>query len=115
MPIQVGINQFVQFKLTPDYYYKKDRHKRTNPAPICKALGIEPIIPTYEGKPIYLDGGNVILNPSRTMAIITEKVFADNKIPRDILAGILQELLKVEQVILFPSKLVMILGTPTGW
>ena len=104
MPIQVGINQFVQFKLTPDYYYKKDRHKRTNPAPICKALGIEPIIPTYEGKPIYLDGGNVILNPSRTMAIITEKVFADNKIPRDILAGILQELLKVEQVIFIPVE-----------
>lgn len=104
MPIQVGNDQFVQFSLTKDYYYQKDRYKWTNPAPICKALGIDPIIPTYEGKPIYFDGGNVILNPSRTMAIITEKVFADNDIPRDVLAGILTDVLQAEKIIFIPVE-----------
>jgi agmatine deiminase len=102
MPIQVGINQFVQFSLTKDYYYKKDRHKVTNPAPICKELGIDPIIPTYKGKPIYLDGGNVIRGFSK--AIITEKVFADNDIPRQDLTGILLDVLQVNQIIFIPVE-----------
>ena len=104
MPIQIGTNKFVQFSLTKDYYYQKDRHKRTDPSPICKALGIEPLIPIYNNLPIYLDGGNVILNPSRTIAIITEKVFDDNKIPPDLLQGLLQEVLQVEQVIFIPVE-----------
>ena len=54
--------------------------------------------------PRYLDGGNVILNPSRTKAILTEKVFADNEIPRDILTGILQQVLQVEQIIFIPTE-----------
>ena len=104
MPIQIGTNKFVQFSLTKNYYYKKDKHKQTDPAPICKSLGIEPIIASYKNKPIYLDGGNVILNPSRTKAIITEKVFDDNKIPPDLLKGLLQEVLQVEQVIFIPVE-----------
>lgn len=104
MPIQIRDNQFVQFKLTKDYYYKKDRHKITNPTPICKALGIEQIIPKYNGMPIYLDGGNVILSPSKTRVIITEKVFADNDIPRGDLANILQEVFQVEQIIFIPVE-----------
>jgi len=104
MPIQIGTNKFVQFSLTKDYYYQKDRYKRTNPALICKALGIEPLIPIYNDQPIYLDGGNVILSPSRTKAIITEKVFDDNKIPPDLLQGLLQEVLQVEQVIFIPVE-----------
>ena len=104
LPIQVAPNQFVQFSLTRDYYYKKDRHKQTDPAPICKTLGIEPYIPLYNNKPIYLDGGNVILNPSKTKAIITEKVFNDNEIPQDLLSRILQEVLQVERVVFIPVE-----------
>ena len=104
MPVQVG-DGFVQFSLTRDYYYKKDRHKITNSAPICKALDIDPIIPIYKSIPIFLDGGNVILSPSRTKAIITDKVFKDNRnIPRDDLANILQEVLRVEQIIFIPVE-----------
>ena len=94
MPIQLGNNQFVQFKLTNDYYYKKTVINALTLPPSAKLLELTQSYPTYEGKPIYLDGGNVILNPSRTMAIITEKVFADNEIPCDILAGILQEVIQ---------------------
>lgn len=104
MPIQTGTSRFVQFSLTQNYYYKQDSHKRTDPSPICKALGIEPLIPIYNDQPIYLDGGNVILNPSRTKAIITEKVFDDNKIPPDLLQGLLQEVLQVEKVIFIPVE-----------
>jgi len=102
MPIQIGPDQFVQFSLTKDYYYKKDRHKWTNPAPICKTLGIDPVIPTYNGLPIYLDGGNVIRGYGK--AIITEKVFSDNRIPREDLTHILTDVLQVNQVVFIPVE-----------
>ena len=102
MPIQVGPDQFVQFSITKDYYYQNDRHKWTNPAPICKSLGIYPIIPTCNGQPIYLDGGNVIRGYGK--AIITEKVFSDNRIPREDLSHILTEVLQVNQVVFIPVE-----------
>ncbi|MFH1161541.1 MAG: agmatine deiminase family protein [bacterium] len=102
MPIQAGTNEFVQFTLTRDYYYKRDRHKRTDPAPICKSLGIKPTPILYNGVPVYLDGGNVIRGFGK--AIITEKVFDDNEIPRDDLENLLKESLKVEQVIFIPVE-----------
>ena len=102
MPIQVGPDQFVQFSLTKDYYYQNDRHKWTNPAHICKSLGIGPFIPTYNGQPIYLDGGNVIRGYDK--AIITEKVFSDNRIPREDLTHILTEVLQVNQVVFIPVE-----------
>jgi agmatine deiminase len=102
MPIQVGPAQFVQFSLTKDYYYQNDHHKWTNPAPICKSLGIDPVIPTYNGQPIYLDGGNVIRGYGK--AIITEKVFSDNRIPRDDLTNILIDVLQVNQVVFIPVE-----------
>ncbi len=106
MPIQTGKNQFVQFTLTKDYYLKKDRKKTTDPAPICTYLGIEPITPTYNGLPIYLDGGNVIRGYGK--AIMTEKVFKDNGImhhtDRAAFANILKEVLRVEQVVFIPGE-----------
>ncbi len=102
MPVQVGVNQFVQFSLTKEYYHPKDRHKQTDPAPICKSLGIDPYIPKYNNKPIYLDGGNVIRG--HNMAIITRKVLADNDIPEDELIKILREVLQVEKIILIPKE-----------
>jgi len=102
MPIQFAKDEFVRFSLTKDYYLKKDQHKQTDPAPICKELGINPTFASYQGTPIYLDGGNVIRNFGK--AIITEKVFANKNIPRDDLAKILQELLQVEQIIFIPIE-----------
>lgn len=104
LPIPINSGRLVQFSLTKDYYYQKDRHRRTNPAPICKELGIEPIIPMYNNKSIYLDGGNVILSPSKTKAILTEKVFADNDIPREVLAGILSEVMQLDKIIFIPVE-----------
>jgi len=102
MPIQVGPDEFVQFSLTQDYYYAKDRYKKTDPDPICEALGIKPMMAKYKGKSIYLDGGNVIRGFDK--AIITEKVFKDNDIPTDILSGILKEVLKVDKIIFIPVE-----------
>jgi agmatine deiminase len=106
MPIQTGKDQFVQFTLTKDYYLKKDRHKATDPAPICTYLGIDPITPIYNGMPIYLDGGNVIRGYGK--AIITDKVFKDNgithRIDRAAFANILKEVLRVEQIIFIPGE-----------
>lgn len=103
LPIQVAPDQFVQFSLTRDYYYKKDRHKQTDPTPICETLGIKPYIPIYNSMPIYLDGGNIIRGYGS--AVITEKVLRDNKdIPRDTLAGFLRDVLKVDKVIFIPVE-----------
>lgn len=102
MPVQVGADQFVQFSLTKDYYSPKDRHKWTDPAPTCKSLGIEPIIPTVNGLSIYLDGGNVIRGYGK--AIITEKVFSDNSIPREDLSNILRDVLQVNQLVFIPVE-----------
>ncbi len=102
LPIQIGSNQFAQFVLTRDYYPKKDRHKQTDPTPICKSLGIDPSPILYNGVPVYLDGGNVIRGFGK--AIITEKVFKDNAIPKAILTDILMNALKVEQIIIIPKE-----------
>lgn len=102
MPIQIAQDHFVQFALTKDYYPKKYQHLRTDPAPICRDLGINPIVPTYNGLPIYLDGGNVVLGFNK--AIICEKVFKDNNIPKTKLLGILTEALEVEQIIIIPKE-----------
>ncbi len=105
MPVRIRNNKYVQFSLTKNYYLRKDRHKLTDPAPICKSLGIDPIVSMLNnGIPIYLDGGNVILNPSKTKAIITEKVFDDNEIPRQGLERLLKKVLEVEQVIFIPVE-----------
>ena len=102
MPVQVGSNDFAQFTLTRDYYRKKDRHKQTDPAPICVALGINPTPIIYNGVPVYLDGGNVIRGFGK--AIITEKVFKNNAIPKAVLTDILLNALKVEQIIIIPKE-----------
>jgi len=103
MPIQVAPTEFVQFSLTRNYYNKEDRHKQTDPTPICKALDINPTPIICNSMPIYLDGGNVIRGYGK--AIITEKVFNDNKdIPPADLVGILRDALQVDQVIFIPVE-----------
>lgn len=102
MPIQVGKDEFAQFSLTKDYYQRKDEYLRTNPVPICRDLGIAPTVPVYRDKPIYLDGGNVIRGFGK--AIICDKVFRDNDIPRTKLIDILTEFLRVDQVIIIPQE-----------
>jgi agmatine deiminase len=69
---------------------------------MCNSLGIDPIIPTYNGQLIYLDGGNVIRGYGK--AIITEKVFLDNRIPRDDLSNILIDVLQVNQIVFIPVE-----------
>jgi agmatine deiminase len=102
LPIQVGRNKFVQFSLTKDYYTKKLLHQKTDPYPICKELGIEPVTPIYNGLPIHLDGGNVIRKFNKV--IITDKVFKDNDIPPVELKKILKDVLEVDQVIIIPKE-----------
>jgi len=102
MPIQVGKDQFAQFFLTKDYYQIMNLHLRTDPAPICRELGITPIVPNYKGKPIYLDGGNIIRGYNQV--IICEKVFRDNNIHKTKLLDILTDSLKVDHIIVIPQE-----------
>lgn len=102
LPVQVGENKFVQFSLTKDYYPRRLLHQKTDPSPICRELGIEPFTPTFNGLPIFLDGGNVIRKFNKV--IITDKVFKDNDIPQLEFRNILKDVLEVEQIIVIPKE-----------
>lgn len=109
LPIQVRDDKFIQFSLTKDYYPNSMNHLRTDPKPICKNLGIVPIIPLFNGNPIYLDGGNIIRKYDKV--IITDKVFKDNgigghkkKTQQDELKRVLKDYLEVDQVIIIPKE-----------
>lgn len=94
MPIQVGEHKFVQYRYAPDYL-REYPHLRTDPGPICEALGLETI-----KTDIILDGGNVIL--SDKILMMTDKVVLENKhqYSRKELIYKLQRLFEVEKVIL---------------
>lgn len=102
MPIQAGEGRFVQFRLFPGYYKKHEKYLETDPAPICKKLGITPEIPLFRGKQIILDGGNVVKGFNK--AIITEKVFKDNPGSREDLTEVLKTAIGVNKIIFIPPE-----------
>jgi agmatine deiminase len=102
MPVQVGGNEFVQFALSPDYYQPKDRHRITDPATICRQLGITPVTLEHEGTPVCLEGGNVVRTSRK--AILCDKVLKDNKISGSILTAKLREALKVDELVIIPRE-----------
>lgn len=93
MPIQLG-DKFIQYRYDPDYL-REYPHLRTDPGPICDALGLETI-----KTDIILDGGNVIL--SDKILMMTDKVVLENKhqYSRKELIHKLLGLFEVEKVIL---------------
>lgn len=72
MPVQSRLDRFVGYVYRPDYLDNaRDRRYITDPAPVCRSLGIAP-----EPLPLVLDGGNIVKCPETV--IMTEKVFAEN-------------------------------------
>ena len=72
MPVQSRLDRFVGYVYRPDYLDNaRDRRYITDPAPVCRSLGIAP-----EPLPLVFDGGNIVKCPETV--IMTEKVFAEN-------------------------------------
>ncbi len=98
MPIQIAEDSFVQFKYDPKYLrHKKYRHTITNVDAVCEAIGIKPV-----KSKIRLDGGNVVISGSKV--IMTDRIFSENpRYSKKRLLEELQELLRVERVIIIPE------------
>lgn len=72
MPVQISLNNFVQFKYNPDYLQSKKQLKTiSDVTSICKALNLSPKL-----SKLVVDGGNI--SRSSDKVIMCDKVFKEN-------------------------------------
>ena len=100
MPIQIGIDDFLEYRYDPDYLLstaKQDRGSKTYPDLVCDALGLK-----TRKTDLILDGGNLV-NSSKCV-VLTDKVVTENKhwYSKKQLIDKLNEDFKAEKVILVP-------------
>ena len=98
MPIKTKSGKYISFRYEPNYL-ADDPQLRTNfKADIAPHFTL-PV--TYSD--INLDGGNVVFSPSRTKAIITDRVFSENpEYDKNALLTELENLLETE-ISIIPS------------
>ena len=98
MPVRTKSGQYVSFRYEPNYL-ADDPQLRTNfKADIAPHFTL-PV--TYSN--INLDGGNVVFSPSKTKAVITDRVFSENpEYDKNTLLLELENLLEAE-IIIIPS------------
>ncbi len=109
MPIQLDRKKFIQFQYPPSYL-QNDKYKTsiTDVDEVCRQLKIETI-----KSEIILDGGNIVCSEKK--AIITDRVFSDNKeIPKVRLIDMLCKLLEVDEIIIIPNQPFDIFGHADG-
>jgi agmatine deiminase len=98
MPVQVGADDYVQFRYNPDYLQSAKWLRSISDADsICGAIGITP-----KKSPIVLDGGNVVRTADKV--IMCDKVFAENPhIPEKLLIEELREKFQIDQLFFIPT------------
>ena len=98
MPIRTKSGRWISFRYDPSYLKGYDDLRTDYISKISPQLDL-PIIPSK----INLDGGNVVFSPSRRRAIISDRVFDENKdMDRSSLTAELKQLLEAE-IIFIPS------------
>lgn len=99
MPIKTKSGKYVSFRYEPSYL-EEDKHLQTDfKCDISDKLSLPNLICSG----INLDGGNVVFSPSKQTAIISDRVFAENKyINKTELLQNLEQLLET-QIIIIPS------------
>lgn len=98
MPVRAGAGRYVSFRYAPSYA-KKPEERTDFRRDMSGEFPLEPVV--YSS--VNLDGGNVVFSPSKTKAVISDRVFAENPgRPSAALAAELERLLEA-QVILIPS------------
>lgn len=108
MPIQSGIDRFIQFKYEPDYL-QDDNYilTQTDPIAVCKTIDLEVIESN-----IKIDGGNVI--KGKNWVILTDKIFKENSfIKKNQLLKELEKLFGVE-IIIIPQDPIDFTGHADG-
>lgn len=74
MPIQIEVDEFVQYHYYPDYLTQRESYKKyiTKPEKACKSIYLSPCKKTN----LVIDGGNVVKGAD--FVIMTEKVYHEN-------------------------------------
>lgn len=98
MPVKTKSGKYVSFRYEPSYL-AGDPQLRTNFKTDIAPHFVLPV--TYSN--INLDGGNVVFSPSKTKAVITDRVFSENpEYDKNTLLLELEKLLKAS-VLIIPS------------
>ena len=109
MPVKTKSGKYVSFRYEPSYL-ADDSQLRTNFKTDIAPHFALPV--TYSN--INLDGGNVVFSPSKTKAVIAERVFSENpEYDKNTLLLELENLLEAE-IIIIPSLISDMTGHADG-
>ena len=98
MPVKTQSGKYISFRYEPRYLAEYPQLRTNFKVDIASHFGL-PI--TYSD--INLDGGNVVFSPSKTKAVITDRVFSENpEYDKNTLLTELENLLEVG-IIIIPS------------
>lgn len=99
MPVKTKSDRFISFRYEPSYL-KENPELRTD---FCKEIAQSLSIENLTYSDINLDGGNVVFSPLKEKAVISDRVFDENK--DKIKTELINELEKLleAQVIIIPS------------
>lgn len=99
MPVKTKDNRFVSFRYEPSYLNGFSRLRTNFRQDISPFLSLPQLV--YSD--INLDGGNVVFSPSKDKAIISDRVFSENKLrEKSDIVSELERLLQAK-VIIIPS------------
>lgn len=99
MPVRTRTGNYVSFRYEPSYLKERPDLQTDFRRDMSGAFPFAPVVYSH----INLDGGNVVFSPSKTKAVISDRVFSENADqPRDALVEELERLLEAK-VILIPS------------
>ena len=109
MPIKTKSGQYISFRYEPNYL-ADDPQLRTNFKTDIAPYFTLPV--TYSN--INFDGGNVVFSPSKSKAVITDRVFSENpEYDKNTLLLELENLLEAE-IIIIPSLISDMTGHADG-
>ncbi len=109
MPIKTKSGKYVSFQYEPSYLADKPQLRTNFKTEITPQFTL-PV--TYSN--INLDGGNVVFSPSRSKAVITDRVFSENpEYDKNTLLTALENLLEAE-IIIIPSLISDMTGHADG-
>lgn len=100
MPVRTKSGKYISFRYEPSYLVEDPQLRTNYKADIAPHFNL-PI--TYSN--INLDGGNVVFSPSRSKAVITDRVFSENPgYDKNTLLTDLENLLEAEIIIILSLK-----------
>lgn len=98
MPVKTLSGQYISFRYEPSYLKGCEGQRTDYRKDIAPHIDLSV---TYSN--INLDGGNVVFSPSRTKAIITDRVFPENpEYDKNTFVSVLEKLLEAE-IVIIPS------------